>query len=298
MMSNCTMCPRACNVDRIHQRGICLAPMTPVVSKIMLHQWEEPFLTGRAGSGAIFFSGCNLRCVYCQNHTISHRLAGREMTSEELIGWMLRLQAMGAANINLVTASHYAEQLAPILRDARAQGLDLPILWNSSAYESVRTLAALEGLVDIYLPDFKYMDPTLARRYSMAEDYPQVARSAIAEMVRQTGPLRFQDDQLVRGTVIRHLVLPGMTEDAQAILAYLHQTYGSDVFLSIMNQYTPAGDLKDYPEIDRHVSANEYEEVVDYAMAVGITQAMIQSDEAQSTAFTPDFTILFEEATP
>lgn len=297
-MDQCMLCPRNCGVDRDLVRGICLAPVIPIVAKVMLHLWEEPFLTGGAGSGAIFFSGCNLRCVYCQNKAISHQLMGRPMADEELIAYMFRLKNLGAANINLVTATHFSQPLARVLREARSHGMDLPILWNSSAYESVETLKELDGLVDIYLPDFKYMDPQLARRYSKAGDYPEMARLALAEMVRQTGPLRFSGDQLIRGTVVRHLVLPGQTADSQSVLTYLHETFGDDIFISIMNQYIPTGDLAETPELDRHVTAEEYEEVVDFAIALGIENALVQDADSQTLDFTPDFNVLFEEVSP
>lgn len=295
-MDPCNQCPRRCGVLRDVSPGLCLAPETPIVAKIMLHRWEEPFLVGEGGSGAVFFSGCNLRCVYCQNQSISHALFGRPMAAAELVDHLLRLQELGAVNINLVTAAHFTRQLVPVLRTAKARGLTLPILWNSSGYESVESLKWLEGLVDIWLPDFKYMDPVIARRYSGAADYPAVARAAIAEMARQSGPPQFSGDLLQRGTVVRHLVLPGQVGDSQAILAWLHQTFGNDIFLSIMNQYIPGGDLSAAPELDRHVTAAEYDEVVDYALALGIEQAFLQDAASQSLDFTPDFTVLFDEA--
>lgn len=295
-MEPCYQCPRRCGVFRELSSGLCLAPETPMVAKVMLHRWEEPFLVGAGGSGAIFFSGCNLRCVYCQNQSISHALSGLPMAAPELVEHMLRLQELGAVNINLVTAAHFTRQLVPVLQSAKERGLTLPILWNSSGYESVESLKLLEGLVDIWLPDFKYMDAVTAQRYSGAADYPPVARAAIAEMVRQSGPPRFSGDLLTRGTVVRHLVLPGQVGDSQAILAWLHQTFGNDIFLSIMNQYIPSGDLSCVPELNRHVTAEEYEEVVDYALALGIEQAFLQEASSQSLDFTPDFTVLFDEA--
>lgn len=293
-MTICPICPRQCSADRTSSFGLCLAGKEPVVSKIMLHQWEEPFLTGPSGSGAIFFSGCALRCVYCQNREISQALKGRTLSAGELVDWMFRLKDLGAANINLVTASHFTAALVPVLRQAKAKGLDLPIVWNSSAYESAATLARLDGLVDIYLPDFKYLDKELARRYSGAADYPETARLALAEMVRQTGPLVFAGDKLLRGTVVRHLVLPGQTADSESILAYLYSTYGDDIFLSIMNQYTPPPGLLAFPELSRRLTRAEYDGVVDYALAVGITNALIQGPESQSVGYKPDFDQFFD----
>ena len=290
-MNPCNQCPRACGTDRSQKPGLCLAGEEPLLPKIMLHQWEEPFLTGEGGSGALFFSGCNLRCVFCQNQTISHELKGRTCSKEELIDIMFRLKERGAVNINLVTAAHFTRQLVPVLREARARGLNLPVVWNSSGYESVESLRLLDGLIDVYLPDFKYMDPALALRYSRAEDYPAAARAAITEMVRQTGPLRFQDDLLMGGTVVRHLVLPGHADDSQSVLAWLATTFGHDIFLSIMNQYTPCGDLSAVPELNRRLTAAEYDEVVDYALALGIENALLQSEESQTLDYTPDFSV-------
>ena len=294
-MEKCTMCPRFCNMDRTLNKGICLAGNAPVIAKVMLHRWEEPFISGDTGSGALFFAGCNLRCVYCQNIDISQTLKGQTMTDEAILRYMFRLKELGAVNINFVTAAHFTDRLIPILVEAKHRGLDLPMVWNSSAYESVATLKKLDGLIDIYLPDFKYLDPWLARHYSGAADYPEIAKDALAEMYRQTGPLLFEDDLLKRGMVVRHLILPGQTEDSQAILAYLYKTYQDNIYLSIMNQYTPAGDLEKYPELNRRLTEAEYEEVVDYALALGITKALVQSPESQSLEFTPDFDILFEE---
>lgn len=291
----CSSCPRRCGKERTTQLGVCLGGSLPRVAKVMLHPWEEPFLCGDTGAGAIFFSGCNLGCVYCQNWAISQAIAGREMTAEELIAWMFRLKEKGAVNIELVTPTQFSLALIPILKEARAQGLNLPMVWNSSAYESVATLKKLEGLVDIYLPDFKYLDANLAQRWSGARDYPAVARLAVQEMVRQTGPLVFQGDVLHRGTVVRHLVLPGQTADSQSILAWLHQSFGHDIFISIMNQYTPAGDLSRYPELQRRVSAREYDEVVDFALCLGIENALLQGEDSQSLDFTPDFSVLWED---
>ena len=295
-MDQCTICPRLCQADRVLTKGICLAGPEPVVAKVMLHLWEEPFISGDTGSGAIFFSGCNLRCVYCQNVDISQTLKGQVMSFDEILNYMFRLKEQGAVNINFVTGAHFTDQLIPIIAQARAQGLDLPIVWNSSGYESVETLKKLEGLIDIYLPDFKYLDPELARRYSKALDYPEAAKAALAEMYRQTGPVRFSGDLLKRGMVVRHLILPGQVDDSQGILAYLHSTYGDNIYLSIMNQYTPAGDLTHYPELDRNLTPNEYDEVIDYALALGISNALIQSSESQSSLYTPDFNTLFEVA--
>lgn len=291
------MCPRQCRTDRTVDKGICLAGEEPLVAKIMLHHWEEPFISGSSGSGAIFFSGCNLRCVFCQNGDISQTLKGQTMGKDELLREIFRLKSLGAVNINFVTAAHFTDQLIPVLAEARARGLDIPTVWNSSGYESVQTLKKLDGLIDIYLPDFKYMDPELARRYSLAPDYPETAKAALAEMYRQTGPLVFNGDLLQRGMVVRHLVLPGQTEDSEAVLGYLHGTYGDSICLSIMNQYTPAGDLAAFPELNRRLSPDEYDSVVDYALALGISCALIQSEESQSPEFTPDFDRLFDEET-
>lgn len=289
----CNLCPRMCGAKRgAGEIGVCGQTDRLKAARAALHFWEEPCISGKEGSGTVFFSGCNLHCVYCQNRSISTGAAGKEITVERLAEIFLELQAKGANNINLVTPGHFVPQIAAALSAAKAEGLHLPVVYNTGSYEYAETLKRMEGLVDIYLPDFKYMDNELAERYSHAADYSDVAKAAIAEMVRQTGPVVFEggseDDLLKRGTIVRHLVLPGCGEDSKKIIRYLHETYGDRVYLSIMNQFTPAG-LEQYPELNRKVTKKEYEDVVDYAIAIGVECGFIQEGETAKESFIPAF---------
>ncbi|MDE5966234.1 MAG: radical SAM protein [Lachnospiraceae bacterium] len=291
----CTLCPRACGVNRLAgQLGYCKTGAGIRVARAALHMWEEPCISGRQGSGAVFFSGCNMGCVFCQNHEISGGQAGREITAERLgeIFWELREQ--GAANINLVTPDHYIPALAPVLREAKAKGFDLPFVYNSSAYVSVDALKKLEGLIDIYLPDYKYDDSGIAAAYSNAPDYPQTARLAIIEMVRQikrgTSVCSFnQEGMMRRGVIVRHLLLPGQLMAAKRIVKYLHDTYENDIYISLLNQYTPVLQHQSYPELSEPVSAKSYRKLVDYALDIGVEQGFIQEGRTAQESFIPSF---------
>lgn len=292
--AGCNLCPRNCNVRRrAGETGVCGQTDVIKAARAALHYWEEPCISGTAGSGTVFFSGCNLHCVYCQNRSISEGGAGKEITADRLSDIFLELQEKGANNINLVTPGHFAPQIAAALSAAKANGLHLPVVYNTGSYEYAETLKRMEGLVDIYLPDFKYMDDALARRYSHAEDYSGVAEAAIAEMVRQTGPAVFEngseDGLLKRGTIVRHLVLPGCAEDSKNVIRYLYETYGNTVYISIMNQFTPMAGLERYPELNRKVTKEEYEEVVDYAIAIGVECGFIQEGGTAQESFIPAF---------
>lgn len=292
---NCNLCPRNCKVNRENnEMGVCGQTTTVQLARAALHYWEEPCISGEEGSGAVFFSGCTLRCVFCQNREIARGTVGKTVTVERLRDIFLELQEKGANNINLVTAGHFAHQVVRALHMAKEKGLIIPIVYNTSGYEKVETLKMFEGLVDIYLPDFKYYDKVLAKKYSNAEDYPEVAKLAIAEMVRQTGSPKFVDDDdeklLLKGTVVRHLVLPDCMEDSKNVLKYLHETYGSAIYISIMNQFTPLSFIeKDFPELNRRITEEEYEELVDYAIDIGIEQGFIQEGETAEESFIPDF---------
>lgn len=290
MDNKCNICPRYCNINRNVQKGFCLASSEMTVSHVMVHMWEEPFISGTKGSGTIFFSGCNLRCVFCQNHTISHKLNGRNISQDDLYKIILHLINEGAHNINFVTAAHFTDEIIPVLKKVKNEGINIPIVWNSSGYESKETLKRLDGLIDVYLPDFKYMDPALSMKYSKAKDYPAVAKEALDEMFRQTGPVVIENGLIKKGMVVRHLILPGLIEDSKDILDYLSGRYKKDIFISIMNQYYPAGDLSEYPEIRRSVTDDEFNDVIDYALFSGVTNAMTQSEDSRSSSFTPDFT--------
>jgi len=255
----------------------------------MLHHWEEPCISGPGGSGTVFFGGCGLRCMFCQNRVISGDKIGDYYSTSRLAGLFLSLQEQGADNINLVTPTHYAPQVAAAVSEARSLGLRLPVVWNSSGYEKAEIISGLRGIVDVYMPDFKYFSPGLARKFSSAPDYFEHASSAIGEMVRQTGTPVFDGrGMLLRGTIIRILVLPGHTLDAMKVIHYLYRTYGDDVILSIMGQYTPPAGMP-YPELRRRLTQSEYDEVVEFAADIGVTRAYIQELGSASESFIPKF---------
>lgn len=297
----CVLCPRACHADRDHGKtGYCQVDSTVRVARASLHAWEEPCLSGTRGSGTVFFPGCPLGCVYCQNRAIACGQEGVPVTEEELAEIFRKLQEMGANNINLVTPTHYVPQIIPALKMAKRRGLTLPILYNTGSYETVETLRLLDGLVDIYLPDLKYVDPALSTRYSHAPDYFTVASAAIAEMVRQVGePVFFPEGSvpgedgpiLKRGVLVRHMMLPGGLADSKRVVRYLYDTYGDRIFLSLMSQYTPLpGVGARYPELQEKISWDDYFALEDYALDLGVTQAFVQEEEAASESFIPDFT--------
>lgn len=290
----CDLCPRKCLVDRKKgEKGICGQTENLKVARAALHFWEEPCISGDAGSGAVFFSGCPLHCVFCQNENIANGTVGKEISLERLVDIFLELQEKKANNINLVTPGHFVPQIVKALDQARREGLTLPVVYNTSSYETVDTIKMLEGYVDIYLPDFKYMSPVLSKKYSHAPDYAQVAKAAIAEMVRQTGKAVFvngdEDNLILRGTIVRHLTLPGCMEDSMQILKYLHDTYGDMIYISIMNQFTPLSNLEKYSELNRRITEEEYETLVDYAIDIGIENGFIQEGDTAEESFIPEF---------
>ena len=289
-MNRCTLCPRRCLADRARgERGFCGAGGTVRVARAAPHFWEEPCLVGPGGSGTVFFSGCNLRCVFCQNRDIRGDDAfGIAISVERLAEIFGELAARGVSNINLVTPTPWLTQIRAALRLAWENGLYLPVVYNSSGYESVSSLVTLRGDIRIYLPDFKYWNPSLAASLSGAADYPEAARAALAEMVKQCGPPRFDSDGLMtRGVIVRHLVLPGQTEDSMQILDYLHRTYGDDIVISIMSQYTPMPGMTG--ALARPLTEEEYRRVVDFARTIGITRAYLQEGGAAAESFIPLF---------
>ena len=287
---NCTLCPRKCGVDRENARGICGESNILRVARASLHMWEEPCLSGNVGSGTVFFTGCNLGCIYCQNYNITHEHHGKEITTERLAEIFLELQEKGAANINLVTAVHFTPHIIQALDIARKNGLKLPIVYNSSGYERPETLKMLDGYIDIYLPDYKYFDPVLAKKFSFAPDYPSVVREALREMFRQVGtPVFDADGMMKKGMIVRHLVLPAHTADSMNVLCDLHETFGDDIYISIMSQYTPCRTFEDTPELSRKLTRYEYKKVTDFAEKLGITNGFLQSGEAAKESFIPDF---------
>lgn len=290
MYTHCTLCPRKCNIDRTAgQTGFCSMPDTVKVARASLHMWEEPCISGSYGSGTVFFTGCNLKCVFCQNHTIAVGGTGKEVTIEALADLFLMLQGENAHNINLVTPSHYAPGIAKAIIRAKENGLTLPIVYNTSGYDSVQTLSLLDGLVDIYLPDFKYVSSTLSAKYSHARDYFDVAKESLHEMMRQVGTPVFDGNIMQKGIIVRHLVLPGNVADSKDVLKYLYETYGDHIFISIMNQYTPLPHVAKYPELNRKVTEAEYDEIVNFAIDLGIENGFIQDGETADESFIPEF---------
>lgn len=289
----CKLCPRKCGVDRGKgETGVCRETDQIRVARAALHMWEEPCISGEEGSGTVFFTGCNLRCVYCQNYSLSRSETGKEITKERLAEIFLELQDRKSNNINLVTPTHFIPQIIQALELAKGQGLHLPVVYNSSGYERVESLKLLEGYVDIYLPDFKYWNPVSAKRYSKAADYPEIVKAAVAEMVRQTGCPEFDErGMLKRGVIVRHLLLPGCVEEAKCIVRYLYETYGDRIYMSLMNQYTPLStlDAAKYPELNRKVTEAEYDELVDYAIELGVENGFIQEGETAKESFIPNF---------
>ncbi len=304
---SCELCPRRCGANRRGgQRGACGADGTLVVARAALHFWEEPPISGEAGSGTVFFANCPLHCVYCQNAVIAAGQAGVPATVDRVAQMCVELREQGALNINFVTPTHYAPQAREAVRRAREMGMDLPIVWNTSGYETAEAVRANTGTVDVYLTDFKYASRDLAMRYSKAPDYPEVALAALDEMVAQVGEPRYDEvggePRMVRGVVVRHLMLPGALEDSKRVVRLLHERFGSAVRLSLMNQYTPvladaaeAGDawaahvLKRFPELAQRVPDSEYEELLDYADDLGVQDYFWQEGGAAEESFIPPF---------
>jgi putative pyruvate formate lyase activating enzyme len=288
---DCTLCPRACHVDRLQgERGYCRQTAELKVARAALHFWEEPCLSGERGSGTVFFSGCALGCVYCQNHEIAAGRRGKAITGERLAEIFLELQGKGAHNINLVTPDHFTPGIITAIEKARLDGLKLPIVWNTGSYASVEALRRLEGYVNIYLPDLKYMSSTMAKRYSHCEDYFQHASLAISEMLRQTGEPVFDEEGIMKsGVIVRHLLIPGGLVDSRRIIRYLHETFQDAIYISIMNQYTPMAQASGYSELTRKVFEDEYEALVDYAVSLGVENGFVQEGETTSESFIPDF---------
>lgn len=291
-LAKCQLCPRDCKVNRTEgQYGRCHEDGTIRIARASLHMWEEPCISGTAGSGTVFFSGCPLGCVYCQNYNIANGANGVPVTVDELTAIFLKQQENGANNINLVTPTHYVPLIVPALQAAKQRGLHLPVVYNTGSYETVDTLKMMDGLVDIYLPDLKYVSSKLSARYSFAADYFEVASAAIAEMYRQVGPPVFDEDSglMKRGMIVRHMMLPGNLEDSKRVVRYLWETYGNNIFMSLMSQYTPLKTVERYPEINRKVSWDEYFALEDYAVDLGVEQAFVQEEDAAEESFIPDF---------
>lgn len=282
---NCNICPRKCNAQRENAQGFCRAPERFKLARAALHFWEEPCISGKNGSGAVFFSGCNLKCVYCQNYEISIGDKGTQISDERLIEIFEGLIDEGAQNINLVNPTHYATRLAEVLSKWKCP---VPIVYNSSGYESVETLRLFEGIVDIYLPDFKYIRSEKAQRYSRAKDYPQVVKEALFEMRRQQPEDIFENGIMKRGMIIRHLILPQNTNSSLEIIDYIKENFES-TYLSLMAQYVPCGNLKDFPELQRKITKREYEKVVDYACQKRLQRVFVQELGSADKMYIPPF---------
>ena len=291
VLNCCTLCPRECKVNRNKgEIGLCGMDYKIKVARIAPHYFEEPPISGDKGSGAIFFSGCNLKCIFCQNYNISTNNFGKEISVNSLASKMVKLQKDGVHNINLVTPTHFIPQIKDSIKQAKKMGLSIPIVYNTSSYEKKESLKMLDGLIHIYLPDLKYYDDMLAIRYSKAPNYFNTAIDAIEEMYRQVGPVQLDSNGIMKkGIIVRHLLLPGHIEDSKKILEYLHLIYGDNIFISIMNQYTPLEQVKNIEELNRTVTDDEYNELIDYAVELGINNAFVQDGETQKESFIPEF---------
>ena len=289
ILKNCCLCPRKCGINRYEQKGYCGANNKLKIAHYSLHMWEEPVISGDTGSGTIFFSNCNMKCMYCQNKKISLDGYGKYTSLKRLEEIMMELQDKGANNINLVTPTHYVPQIAKVLKRIKNKSLNIPVVYNTSSYENVGTLMMMNNLVDIYLADLKYYDDELALKYSFCTDYFETATMAIDEMYRQVGGLQISEDGLLKkGVIVRVLILPGHIEDAKNIINYLYKTFGDSIIISIMNQFTPVNKCK-YDNLNRKVTDDEYNEVIDFASELGIVNAFVQEGDAAEESFIPDF---------
>ena len=287
-LNKCQLCPKKCLVNRNNgEVGYCHASNKIKIAKAYLHMWEEPPISGKHGSGTIFFSNCNMRCIYCQNYYIGEEGNGVEIDVDRFSRECLRLQNEGASNINLVTPTHYVPLIIEGIKLAKVNGLVIPIVYNSSGYETVETIRLLNGIVDVYLPDFKYYDNNLSFKYTRGNDYFENASAALDEMVKQKPKCIFDSEgNIISGVIVRHLLTPGNEEDSKKVLKYLYDNYQNNIYYSIMNQYTPVKKFK-FEELNRTVSDSEYDEVIDYAWNLGIRKAFIQEGGTQSESFIP-----------
>ena len=285
---NCKMCPRKCGINRDNAVGFCGVTNTVKIARAGLHYWEEPIISGKEGSGTIFFSGCNLKCVYCQNYDISSQAFGKEISVERLAEIFKELEDKGANNINLVTPSHYVDQIISALKIYRP---NIPIVYNTSGYDSVETLRKLEGVVDIYLTDLKYCSSELSKKYSKAENYFDVATQAIKEMVRQQPHNEYKDNMLTKGVVIRHMVLPNNIQDSFNVLNWINEELGGETLVSIMGQYTPYHNSEQYPEINRKLKPIEYKMVINHFLKIGLKNGFSQDLDSASEEYIPPFNL-------
>lgn len=287
---NCNLCPRNCTVDRENKVGFCGATNKIKIARADLHYFEEPCISGENGSGTVFFSFCSLKCVYCQNYELSHKNLGKEITVEKLADIFLTLQEKKAHNINLVTPTHYVPQIIKALTIAKLNGLSIPVVYNTHGYENIETIKMLDGYIDIYLPDFKYFSEELAKKYSNAPNYFEVATNSLKEMFKQVGEFTLDENgMLKRGMIVRHLILPNNVEDSKNVLDHVYNLFRDKIYLSIMNQYTPLPHVAKYSELNRKITEKEYNEVIEFALSLGIENAFIQEGETAKESFIPNF---------
>lgn len=289
-LENCRLCPRNCGINRFEKIGFCKSGAEVMASRAFLHMWEEPCISGERGSGTVFFSNCNLDCVFCQNYKISHGNHGRKISLERLSEIFLELQKKGAHNINLVTPTHYIPQIREALKVSKERGLSLPVVYNSNAYENAEALASLEGLIDIYLPDIKYYDDRMSIKYSKAQGYFKNASKAVLEMYRQVGAPVFNESGIMtRGLMIRHLMLPGGLFDSKKIVDWVLENLPAEVYFNIMCQYTPLDRACEFPELNRKLNKRHYEALVDYAVENGLQSGFVQEFDSAAEEYVPEF---------
>ena len=290
-LQNCNLCNRHCNVNRLKgDLGACNASSKVLIARAALHFFEEPPISGKKGSGAVFFSCCNFKCVFCQNHEISQEFKGKEVSINHLAEIFLNLQKQGANNINLVTPTHYVPQIIEALDIAKSRGLLIPILYNTNGYDSLETIELLKGYIDVYLPDFKYFDDKYAVKYSKVNNYKENLMPILEEMYSQVGSPKFYENGIIKkGMITRHLMLPGLLFDSKKVIDAIYNTFKDNVYISIMNQYTPMFNAKKYPEINKPLNEKHYETLIDYAASIGVKNGFIQDTGSNTTEFVPSF---------
>lgn len=291
LLENCTLCMRNCNVNRNKGiKGVCNSINSIRIARAALHFWEEPCISGKSGSGTVFFSNCNLKCVFCQNYKISSEGFGTEITIDRLAEIFLELQDKGANNINLVTPTHFVPQIIESLKIAKNKGLNLPIIYNTNSIDTLDTIKTLNGYIDVYLPDFKYFEDKYALKYSKIKGYSKNVLEVIDEMVKQVGHPKFNEDGIiVKGVIVRHLLLPGLLFDSKKIIDAIYKKFEDSVYISLMNQYTPMYNAKMYPEINKSINEKTYDSIINYALSLGVKNGFIQESGTNSEEFVPDF---------
>ena len=291
LLKECRLCIRDCGVNRLEGKtGVCRSTSDIVIARAALHKWEEPCISGTKGSGAVFFSNCNFRCVFCQNHEISQEHKGKIISIERLSEIFLELQDQGANNINLVTPTHFVPQIIEALKIAKSKGLNLPVVYNTNGYDTVETIKLLNGIVDVYLPDFKYFNDKYATKYSFAPNYSKNVVEVIREMVNQVGKPQFNEDGImIKGVIVRHLMLPGLLFDSKKVIDCIYSNFKDSVYISIMNQYIPMHKACNYPEINKSLNPKHYDSLIDYALSIGVKNGFIQESGTNDMAFIPPF---------